>query len=50
MYFVLDGVGRRWTLAISQGILGLACITLAFLPKYMNEAILVAFITGMHTA
>ena len=46
LYFVLDGVGRRWTMAAAQGALGLSCIMLAVLPKDMSTAILIVYIIG----
>ena len=46
LYFTLDGLGRRYTLALSQITLGLGCIGLAFIPKHMTTGILIIYLIG----
>lgn len=46
LYFVLDGWGRRYTMVVTQFVLGASCMILAFIPKYMSTGILITYLIG----
>ena len=46
IYFVIDGIGRRFTLAAAQLALGLGCTILAFIPKDQEVLILILYLIG----
>lgn len=46
LYFTIDGIGRRYTLALSQTLLGASCVVLALLPKDKITLILVFYLIG----
>ena len=50
LYFTIDGLGRRALLLLSQLLLGLACIALAFIPKDASTAILIVYLVGKTAA
>lgn len=46
LYFVLDGWGRRYTMVVTQFMLGASCLVLAFIPKDESTGILIAYLIG----
>lgn len=46
LYFSLDGVGRRFTLAAGLFMLGSACFSLAFIHKDQEVLVLIAYLIG----
>ncbi len=46
LFFTLDGLGRKVMLTFSQTLLGVCCVTLAFVPKTASTVILIVYVVG----
>ncbi len=44
LWFTLDGLGRRWLLSLSLGLLGTTSIILALIPKDYTTIILITYL------
>ncbi len=45
-FFTLDRFGRKWNMVFFQGLLGVCCLILAFLPKDYDSALLAVYCVG----